>query len=214
MWPNPEQTDDLLDGARRGEPGAVDRLLGQFRDPLRRVIDLRLDPAVARRVDASDIVQDVLIEANQRLTDYLKKPDMPFHLWLRHLAQDRIIDTHRRHRLAQRRSVDREQPIARPAWADESSVSLVAHLIDTERTPTSEAIRHELERRLATAVNKLGDDDREVILMRHHEALSNQEVAKSLGLTEAAASMRYLRALRRLRTVLLPDGGGGDAGSV
>jgi RNA polymerase sigma-70 factor, ECF subfamily len=206
MWPNREETDRLLDGARNGEPGAVDKLLGEFREPLRKVIGLRLDPAVARRVDASDIVQDVLVEANQRLTEYLKTPNMPFHLWLRHLAQDRIIDTHRRHRLAQRRSVDREQPIARPAWADESSVSLVAQLIDTERTPTSEAIRLELQRRLNDAIDKLSDDDREIILMRHHEALSNQEVAHALQLTEAAASMRYLRALRRLRTVLVPDG--------
>jgi RNA polymerase sigma-70 factor (ECF subfamily) len=208
MWPDRDDTDRLLDDARRGAPGAVDELLREFREPLRRVIDLRLDPAIARRVDASDIVQDVLIEANQRLTEYLKHPDMPFHLWLRHLAQDRIIDTHRRHRLAQRRSVDREQPIARPAWADESSVSLVASLIDTERTPTSEAIQHELQRRLSGALDQLADDDREIILMRHHEALSNQEVAKALGLTEAAASMRYLRALRRLRAVLLPEGDG------
>lgn len=207
MWPNREETDRLLDDARNGKAGAVDQLLGEFREPLRQVIGLRLDPAVARRVDASDIVQDVLVEANQRLTEYLKKPDMPFHLWLRHLAQDRIIDTHRRHRLAQRRSVDREQQIARPAWADESSVSLIAQLIDTERTPTSEAIGLELQRRLNAAIDQLSDDDREIILMRHHEALSNQEAAHALQVTEAAASMRYLRALRRLRTVLVPDGG-------
>ena len=207
MWPTRDDTDRLLDDARNGKPGAVDDLLGQFREPLRRVIDLRLDPVLARRVDASDIVQDVLIEATQRLTEYLKKPDMPFHLWLRHLAQDRIIDTHRRHRLAQRRSVDREQPIARPAWAEESSASLVAHLIDSERTPASEAIQAELARRLTAAIAELNDDDREVLLMRHHEQLSNQEVSSLLGLTEAAASMRYLRALRRLRTVLVPENG-------
>jgi RNA polymerase sigma-70 factor, ECF subfamily len=206
MWPNRDETDRLLNDARSGEPGAVDRLLTEFREPLRRVIDLRLDPAITRRIDASDIVQDVLLEANQRLTEYLKKPDMPFHLWLRHLAQDRIIDTHRRHRLAQRRSVDREQPIARPAWVDESSILLVAQLIDTEATPTTEAIRHELQRRLDGAIDKLSDDDREIILMRHHEGLSNQEVAAALKLTEAAASMRYLRALRRLRGVLVPSG--------
>src|SRR5919205_2191940 len=140
MWPTREDTDRLLADARQGKAGAVDDLLGRFREPLRRVIDLRLDPVLARRVDASDIVQDVLIEANQRLTEYLKSPTMPFHLWLPHLAKDRIIDTHRRHRLAQRRSVDREQPIARPAWADESSVSLVAQLIDPEVTPGTEAI--------------------------------------------------------------------------
>jgi len=205
MWPTREDTDKLLDDARDGKVGALDELFVRFREPLRRVIDLRLDPVLARRVDASDIVQDVLIEANQRLTEYLKSPDMPFHLWLRHLAQDRIIDTHRRHRTAQRRSIDKEQPINRPAWADESSNSLVAQLVSTDRTPASEAIQGELVRRLTTAINELAEDDREIILMRHHEQLANQDVAKLLKLTEAAASMRYLRALRRLRGVLLPD---------
>jgi RNA polymerase sigma-70 factor, ECF subfamily len=207
MWPTTDDTKRLLDDARTGDAGAVDRLLGQFREPLRRVIDLRLDPVLGRRVDASDIVQDVLIEANQRLTEYLKNPAMPFHLWLRHLAQDRIIDTHRRHRQAQRRSIDKEQPIQRPAWADESSVQLVAQLVDAEQTPASAAIHHELQRRLTDALAQLGEDDREVILMRHHEQLSNQDVATALGLTEAAASMRYLRALRKLRAVLVPDSG-------
>ena len=207
MWPNREETDKLLEDARQGGTGAVDALLGEFREPLRKVIGMRLDPVLARRVDASDIVQDVLLEANQRLLDYLKSPDMPFHLWLRHMAQDRIIDTHRRHRLAQRRSIDREQSINPPAWADESSTALVSQLIDTERTPASEAIQGELARRLANSINELADDDRDIILMRHHEQLSNQDVARLLGLTEAAASMRYLRALRRLRAVLLPDQG-------
>ena len=210
MWPTREQTDDLLNAARDGKTGAVDDLLGEFREPLRKVIGMRLDPVLARRVDASDIVQDVLIEANQRLKEYLGKPDMPFHLWLRHLAQDRIIDTHRRHRLAQRRSVDREQPINRPAWADDSASGLVSQLVDTDRTPATQAIQEELARKLTAAVNELGDDDREIILLRHHEQMANQDVATLLGLTEAAASMRYLRALRRLRAVLLPDGENGN----
>ncbi len=205
MWPTPEQTNKLLADAERKTLGATDALLGEFREPLRRMIGLRLDPALAKRVDASDIVQDVLLEANQRLTEYLKKPDMPFHLWLRHLAHDRIIDTHRRHRLAQRRSIDKEQTIDRPAWADESSASLAGQFVDLERTPASEAIQKELQRKLADAVNTLNDDDREMILMRHHELLSNQEVAAALKLTEAAASMRYLRAVRRLKAVLVPD---------
>src|SRR5438874_11521483 len=205
MWPSPDSTRRRLDAAKTGEATAVDRLLGEFREPLRQVIGLRLDPVLARRVDASDIVQDVLIEANQRLTEYLKNPAMPFHLWLRHLAQDRIIDTHRRHRQAQRRSIDREQAVQPPAWADQSSVQLVAQLIDGEKTPASAAIHQELQRRLNEALDQLEEDDREIILMRHHEQLSNQEVAAALDLSEAAASMRYLRALRKLRSVLLPS---------
>lgn len=205
MWPDAEKTKDMLAAAREGEAGAVDRLLGEFREPLRRVIDLRLDPVLSQRVDASDIVQDVLLEANRRLTEYLRSPVMPFHLWLRHLAKDRIIDAHRRHRQAQRRSIDKEQPLHRPAWVDDSSMQLAAQLVDTEKTPASAAIHHELQRRLETALAQLGDDDRDLILMRHHEQLSNQDVAASLGLTEAAASMRYLRALRKLREFLVPE---------
>ena len=206
MWPETEKTQELLAGAKVGDSDAINRLMERHRDSLRRMVQLRLDQKIQRRVDVSDIVQDVLVEANRRLQDYLANPVMGFHLWLRQIAKDRIIDAHRRHRLAQRRSIDKEQPIARPAWADESSVSLVAQLIDTEVTPASEAIRLELQRRLNAAVDQLSDDDREIILMRHHEALSNQEVASALQLTEAAASMRYLRALRRLRAVLVPDG--------
>ena len=212
MWPNSQQTDDLLRDAKGGTPAAIDLLLGQFRGPLRRVVDLRLDPVLARRIDASDIVQDVLLEASQRLSEYLRNPVMPFHLWLRHLAQDRIIDTHRRHRQAQRRSVDREQPIERPAWADESSLQLAAQLVDTEQTPASAASQQELQRRMFDALDKLDEPDREVILMRHHEQLTTQQVSHPLGLSDAAASMRYLRALRNLRAVLLPEGDAASTG--
>src|SRR5262249_36997573 len=114
MSTNSPQTQRLVDEAKQGEASAVEQLLDQHRGSLRRMVDLRLDPALARRVDASDIVQDVLLEASKRLADYLKSPVMPFHLWLRHIAKDHIIDMHRKHRLAQRRSIDREQSI-RPA---------------------------------------------------------------------------------------------------
>jgi RNA polymerase sigma-70 factor (ECF subfamily) len=203
MWPDADTTRSLLDRAKTGDAAAVDDLLAGHREPLRRAVELRLDPVLARRVDASDIVQDVLLEANRRLRDYLKNPVMPFHLWLRHLAKDHVIDAHRFHRQAQRRSLDREQAGQPPAWADASSVQLIAQLLDPERTPASAAVQQELERKLQAAVAGLDEADREVILMRHYEGLGNQDVAAALELTEAAASMRYLRALRRLREALL-----------
>src|SRR5262249_22670824 len=119
-------------------------------------------------------------------------------------------DAHRRHRQAQRRSLDREQPIVPAGLSDRSSIELAGQLLDHEVTPASAAIRQELQRKLDAAVAGLGEDDREVILMRHREQLSNQGVAAALGLTEAAASMRYLRALRRLRSALLPGESSGE----
>jgi RNA polymerase sigma-70 factor (ECF subfamily) len=199
MWTDSAQLQELMDRARKGDKQAQEQLLGQHRDALRRMIALRLDPAIAARLDASDVVQDVLLEASRRLDDYLRNPVMPFPLWLRHLAKDHIIDAHRRHRLAQRRGVDREQPIVPAALAGHSSIELAAQFLDPEMTPASAAVQQELQQRLYEAITALDDNDREMILMRHFEQMSNQEVASVLGLTEAAASMRYLRALRRLK---------------
>lgn len=201
------ETQELLAAAREGQSDAVERLMDVHREPLRKMIGLRLDPALAARVDASDVVQEVLLEAHRRLTDYLRNPTMPFRLWLRHIAKDHVIDAHRRHRQAQRRSLDREQPIVPAVLADHSSLELAGQLLDQERTPASEAIQRELQRKLDAAIADLDEDDREIILLRHREQLSNQQVAEGLGLSEAAASMRYLRAIRRLKAALLPEAG-------
>src|SRR5438093_2754564 len=205
MWSNSTETQELLDQVRHGDTGAVDRLLARHREAVRRMIDLRLDPAIAARVDASDVVQEVLLEASRRLDKYLADPSMPFHLWLRHIAKDHIIDAHRRHRQAQRRGVDREQPLVPAGLKDHSSIELAAQFFDPELTPASAAMQQELQRRLHVAIGELDEDDREIVLMRHFEQLSNQEVAELLNLTEPAASMRHLRALRKMREVLVKE---------
>jgi RNA polymerase sigma-70 factor (ECF subfamily) len=191
----------LLQRAAGGDADALNTLLDEQRAPLRRLIDLRMDRRIAARVDASDIVQDVLIEAAQRLPDYIHGPAMPFGLWLRQIARDRMIDLHRRHR-ALRRDVAREQPMAGAPFGDQSSFDLAGQLRDHELTPAAATIRRELQNRFFDAIQELGDDDREILLMRHSEQLGNSEVATALGLTPAAAGMRYLRALRRLREIL------------
>ena len=142
------------------------------------MIDLRLDRALVRRVDASDIVQDVLLKAHERLADYLRDPSMPFHLWLRQIARDHMIDAHRRHRVAARRSLDRERPLAAAAFLDRSSIDLAAQLRDPNLTPAAAALRRELERRFHAALRLLDEDDREIIMMRHFEQLSNAEAAR------------------------------------
>src|SRR6266849_5421702 len=202
-----QQTLDLLDKARQGDAAAAERLLAEHREPVRHMIGLRLDRAIARRVDASDVVQEVLLEASRRLQDYLRNPVMPFKLWLRLIAQDHIKDAHRRHRQAQRRSLDREQPLVPAGLTEQSSLDLAAQFIDHELTPATAALRTEMEKNLHRAISQMEEDDREILLMRHFDQLSNQEVAQALGLTEPAASMRCLRAQRKLRAILLPESG-------
>ena len=142
-----------------------------------------------------------MLEAASRLRDYLQDPRIPFHLWLRQLAKDRMIDLHRRHH-AQRRSVDREQPLALTGLPDRSSLDLAAQLADGELTPAAATIRKELEQRFLDAIDQLDENDREIVIMRHVEHLSNSEVATALELSPAAAGMRHFRALQRLRTLL------------
>ena len=202
MWPDPAETRQLLEGVAGDDPGAEGRLWARHREPLRRVIGLRLGRGLGGRVDASDVVQEVMLKARGRLGDYLRNPAMPFHLWLRQIARDHVIDAHRRHRVAASRSVERERSLAAPAFADRSSLDLAGQLRDPNLTPAASALRRELERRFRDALDELDEDDREIILLRHFEQLSNGEAARALGLSEPAAGMRHLRALRKLRVVL------------
>jgi RNA polymerase sigma-70 factor, ECF subfamily len=198
MWPDQDETRELLRDARGGDQEAVNRLLDRHRDSLHRMIQSRLNRGMARRADASDVVQDALLTASRRLSEYLQKPTLPFHAWLRHLARDRLADEYRR-QLADKRDVAREQSVGA---GQRSSIDPVVNVPDMNLTPAAMLLRKEIAERFHAAIAQLPDDAKEIILMRHAEQLTNSQVAELLGLTEAAAGMRYLRALRQLRPLL------------
>lgn len=202
IWPSDDQTETLLLAAKEGDEDAVNRLLQRHRAAVRRLVEVRLDRKVQRRVDVSDVVQDVMVEASGRLERYLDDPAMAFHLWLRQIAWDRIIDTYRRHRGSAKRNMDREQPINAQAGPDQSTMEFALQLKDPAITPATAATQREIASKVEAAIELLGDQDREIVTMRHYEHLSNQEIAEVLGLNAPAASMRYLRAIRRLRELL------------
>lgn len=202
MWPEQQPTQELLAQAKGGDDSAVNQLMDRHRNSLRQLIRMRLDARIQKRVDVSDVIQDVLVEANRRLDRYIDNPIMPFHLWLRQIAKDRIIDAHRRHRVSAKRSVDREQGMVIPRGHDHSSIQLASLLGDARLTPAAAALQKEMAAKVEAAISQLDDKDCEIITMRHYEHLSNQEIGTILGLTEPAASMRYLRAIKRLKAVM------------
>ena len=123
------RTQVLIDRAHGGDEAARQQLLEHYRDYLRRMVAVRLDRRLAARVDVSDVVQATLVEAARRLDDYLRERPLPFYGWLRQLAGERIVDTHRRHVTAQRRSVTLERrrtgkSLAVRAHADRSACRL------------------------------------------------------------------------------------------
>jgi RNA polymerase sigma-70 factor, ECF subfamily len=199
--PDPAETQRLLQEARAGDRAAIDELLAQHRPYLRQLIELRLEPRLRPRVDASDVVQEAQLEAARRLEAYLREPAMPFRLWLRQLAYDRLLMLRRHHVGAERRSVARE--VALP---DRSSLLLAGPLLAGGSTPSQRLDRQELAGRVRRAVAQLPAIDREVLLMRTFEELSYEEVAYLLGVNPAAARKRHGRALLRLHKLLAGDG--------
>jgi RNA polymerase sigma-70 factor (ECF subfamily) len=204
MAPSLPDTEQLLERIGRGDAAARQQLLARHRDRLRRMVALRLDRRLAARVDPSDIVQDSLAAANRQLSDYLRRRPLPFYPWLRQIAWERVAKEYERHVRAQRRSVTREEP---PPLPGESVMHLARRLIASATSPSRRLLREELRHRVRTALESLKPSDREVLVLRYLEGLSNSEAAAVLGVSESTLGMRHLRALERLRNLLGEDAG-------
>ena len=173
------------------------------------MVRLRLDPRLSGRLDASDVVQDACAEAVQRLPEWLDGEEMPLHLWLRLLTGQRLMQLHRLHLGAAMRDAGREVSIERGRAPDASAATLASAIADSGAlTPSGIASQAECVARLRTALESMKADDREVIVLRHFEQLSNADVAQILGLSAPGASLRYMRAARRLREIVAEISGG------
>ena len=190
-------TQGLLDRAGHGDVVARHTLLERYRRYLRNLVAVRLDRRVARRVDASDIVQEALADASERMEDYLRARPLPFLDWLRRLARDRVVDAHRRHLGSLRRSVARER--ATSEMTDASVAELGRRLLAPDTSPSNRLDRRERFDRIAAALATLPDRDREVLVMWYLEQRDTREIANTLGITERGVRSRHLRALLRLR---------------
>lgn len=199
--PDPSDSDGLLDRARRGERSAFDELFARHRAYLLRFIESRLDPKLRRRVDASDIVQEANLEAVRRLEQFLERSTMPFRLWLRQIAYDRLLKSRRQHLGTARRSLERELP-----FYEQSSEMILQQLFDQGQTPSQHLNRKELGQRLRGALTQLPEADREILQLRVVEGLSYEEVGYLLGILPAAARKRQGRALLRLHRLLFDEG--------
>lgn len=196
--------DDHLMIARLREHGeqALAEAISSYDERLLRIIDLRLDPRLSGRIDAADVLQEVFLEARKRLTRFLDDARVPVFVWLRGVVLDTLVHVHRRHLRAKMRDAGREVAWQGGAGPQATSVSLAGFLIGDLTSPSQAAIRQELAARIEAMLGAMDEIDREVLILRHFEQLSNDEVAGVLGVKKAAASRRYMRALARFREVL------------
>jgi RNA polymerase sigma-70 factor (ECF subfamily) len=197
-----------IEEAAAGDQDAWRSLIERYKDRLRRMVTLRLDPRLQGRLDPSDVLQDTYLEASRQLSDYLHNPVLPFFLWLRQLAGNRLFKLHRRHLTAQARNAGREVSLQKGGFPVASSAALAAQLLGRECRPSEAAVRAELKLRLQEALNVMDPLDREALVLRHFEQLTTTEAARVLEISEAAAGKRYLRAVVRLKDILAQMPGG------
>jgi len=203
MADNPSETDDLLRRAAAGDEDALAELFGRYRTRLRRAVCLRLDRRLQGRVDPSDVLQEAYLDLTQQFASYAgRRASMPFFLWLRLLTGQRLMRIHRQHLGAAMRDAGREVSLHRGPMPQATSESLAARLLGRFTTASQAAVRAERRLQLQQALNGMDAIDREIIALRHFEELSNSEVAQVLGLSKAAASNRYVRAMTRLQALV------------
>lgn len=193
---------ELVERLGSGDRSAVSEQLAAHRPRLKRLISLRMDPRLAGRIDASDVIQDAYLDATRRLEEYLANPSIPFFIWLRLLTVQKLAELHRRHIGTKARDATREISLhGGPVPLAESKL-LAATLVGRLSSPSGRAMRAELKLRLQEALDHLDPLDREVIALRHFEKLSNKEVAQVMDLSISGASSRYVRAMLKLKELL------------
>ena len=193
---------ELITGASNGNLAFIVLLFERHREKIKRMITLRMDRRLSTRIDASDVVQETWLDCERRFADFISNQTMPFFAWLRLLAAQRLIDLHRVHLGAQMRSVKNEVHLYAGALPSASSISLAEHLVGNLTSASHAAQRGDIQIRIQEALNSMEPIDREVLALRHFEMLTNEESAAVLGLKKAAASNRYVRALKRLKLIL------------
>jgi RNA polymerase sigma-70 factor (ECF subfamily) len=175
------------------------------------MIRLRLDRRLQRRLDPADVLQEAFLEFARRFTEYVANPTLPFYLWLRLLTGQKLAALHRHHLGAKMRDAGQEVSLHHGDLPRASSASLAELLMGRFTTASRAAIRAETQVRVQEALNSMDPVDREVLVLRHFEMLSNEETAQVLGLKRQAASNRHARALKRLKEILAQLPGFGDS---
>jgi RNA polymerase sigma-70 factor (ECF subfamily) len=211
MGGSSSESELLIRRLEDGDEQAMTALFARYRDRLRRMVKLRMDRRLQGRLDPSDVLQDAYLEVASRAGEYQANPAMSVFLWLRLITGQKLMALHRRHLGAQMRNAGQEVSLHGGALPPASSISIAAMLLGRITSPTRAARRAEMQVRLQDVLNSMEPVDREILTLRHFEELGNSETAQVLGISKAAASSRYIRAVMRLKKELASMPGFFDA---
>jgi RNA polymerase sigma-70 factor (ECF subfamily) len=169
-------------------------LFEEHRPRLRAMLHARIDPSLAGRLDADDLLQEAFLRA-RRSWPRDSASGLSAYAWLYWIARDCLIDAWRYETRAGR------DPRREMAWPEQSSVQLGLSLVNTGTSPSQAVARDELRQAVRRALDQLAPADREVLWMRDVDGLPFRDVAVLLGTSENTAMKRYSRASRRFRAL-------------
>ncbi len=200
-------TEALEQRLRGGDPQALAELFSRERERLWRIIRFRLAEPLRGRLGPEDVLQEAFLAASQRLCHYAENPAATPFIWLRMIVNQTLVDLHRQHLGAQKRNAGCEISLEGHPYTQATSASVAIQLVGVFTSPSGAAARADLYGIVHSAIDQMDPIDREVLALRHFEELTNSEVAEALGIEQKAASIRYVRALRRLKEILaqVPD---------
>ncbi|MCA9070288.1 MAG: sigma-70 family RNA polymerase sigma factor [Planctomycetaceae bacterium] len=196
------EADILLHQAQGGDEAAWNRLFSENREQLRKMVQLRLNPHLHKRLDASDIIQEAQLQMWTDLPSYLENPKIPFRLWMRLQVNLHLVQLHRRHLQTQQRDAQREIRLNDYCSPSSDIFTLASLIAENQESPSEHAMRIERADSIRVALEDMDPIDREILVLRHFEHLSRSDTAQLLGITPLAAGKRYFRAIKRLKTAL------------
>jgi RNA polymerase sigma-70 factor (ECF subfamily) len=189
MRPDDPEPETLADLAILGQ------VLEESRPRLRAMLERRIGPSLASRVCPDDVLNEAFLVARRRWLRFQENQAVSTYSWLYRIARDCLLEAWRRETRGGR-DVRREMP-----WPEGSSLQLGFGLVSPGTDPGQAAQRQELKQRVQQMLDLLSETDREILWMRYFDGLTFPEVAEVLGIKESAATLRHLRALKRLRAL-------------
>ena len=178
----------------------LSEIFQQHRQRLDRTVQSRMDPRLYGRVSSEDVLQEAYIDAENRLSSFDEEKFSAF-IWLRLVVMQTLINIHRRNLTSQKRDARRERTPLRHQDSV-TGAQLAFQIAASQTSPSEAAIRGERVKMLGQSLELLSVGDREILTLRHFEGLSNKEIAELQGIEPKNASIRYMRALKRLQVRL------------
>ncbi len=188
---------ELLDGARRGDAAQRDRLFDACRSYLGVVARAQVETWLRAKVDASDLVQQTLLEAHRDFDRFDGATGGEWLAWLRRILAHNAADFVRHYKGTAKRQIRREVALAAPGGR--SSLAPMAEPAAQDKSPSQQVVQQDDELRLAAAIGELSPDHAEVVMLRNLQRLPFDEVARRMGRTRPAVQMLWMRAIKRLQ---------------